>query len=67
MKVFHLSHIDLDGDGAQFISRYFFDDIEFYNANYGREVMVRLQSIFTRLDTHFAFEVDFAPKHTKAF
>lgn len=67
MKVFHLSHIDLDGYGAQFISRYFFDDVEFYNANYGREVVVRLQSIFTRLDTHFAFEERFRTKTHQSF
>lgn len=67
MKVFHLSHIDLDGYGAQFITRYFFDDIEFYNANYGREVMARLQSIFTRLDTHFAFEERFRTKIHQSF
>ncbi|RDU61436.1 phosphoesterase, partial [Helicobacter sp. MIT 14-3879] len=35
MKVFHLSHIDLDGYGCQLVSREFFQDIVFYNANYG--------------------------------
>ncbi|BDQ28204.1 DHH family phosphoesterase [Helicobacter ailurogastricus] len=45
MQVFHLSHIDLDGYGCQFISRHFFKDIKFYNANYGREVSARLHEI----------------------
>lgn len=45
MKVFHLSHTDLDGYGCQFIAKEFFSHITFYNANYGREVLVRLNSI----------------------
>ena len=39
MKVFHLSHTDLDGYGCQFIAKEFFSHITFYNANYGREVL----------------------------
>lgn len=49
MKVFHLSHIDLDGYGCQFIAKEFFSDITFYNANYGKEVMVRLNQILDSL------------------
>lgn len=45
MKVFHLSHTDLDGYGCQFIAKEFFSHIAFYNANYGKEVLVRLNSI----------------------
>lgn len=45
MQVFHLSHTDLDGYGCQFIAKEFFSTITFYNANYGREVLVRLNSI----------------------
>ncbi len=52
MKVYHLSHIDLDGYGCQFVSREFFKDITFYNANYGREVMVRLQAILRDIESH---------------
>ncbi|BDR28397.1 tRNA ligase subunit PheS family protein [Helicobacter suis] len=47
MQVFHLSHIDLDGYGCQFVSRCFFSEIKFYNANYGREVGARLHEIIT--------------------
>ncbi|AQQ59709.1 phosphoesterase [Helicobacter bilis] len=54
MKVYHLSHIDLDGYGCQFVSREFFKDITFYNANYGREVMVRLQAILRDIESHKA-------------
>ncbi|GAB0173158.1 Putative phosphoesterase RecJ-like protein [Helicobacter trogontum] len=52
MKVYHLSHIDLDGYGCQFVSREFFQNITFYNANYGREVMVRLQAILRDIESH---------------
>lgn len=45
MQVHHLSHIDLDGYGAQLVARECFEDIVFYNANYGKEVMVRIQHI----------------------
>lgn len=49
MKVFHLSHIDLDGYACQFIAREFFDDIVFFNANYGKEVGVRLDCILEQI------------------
>lgn len=49
MKVFHLSHIDLDGYVCQFIAREFFENITFFNANYGKEVGVRLDSILEQI------------------
>lgn len=45
MQVYHLSHTDLDGYGCQFIAKEFFSNITFYNANYGREVLVRVNAI----------------------
>ncbi|MGP1450987.1 MAG: DHH family phosphoesterase [Wolinella sp.] len=45
MQVHHLSHIDLDGYGCQFISTMFFEKIKFYNANYGKEVGAKLDEI----------------------
>ncbi|MFC3847424.1 DHH family phosphoesterase [Helicobacter baculiformis] len=50
MQVFHLSHIDLDGYGCQFVSRHFFKEVTYYNANYGREVSARLKEIITALN-----------------
>ena len=47
--VHHLSHIDLDGYGAQFVARDFFKNIAFYNANYGREVEVRLRDMLSHI------------------
>ena len=44
-KVFHLSHIDLDGYSCQMISSRVYDDIEYFNSNYGQEIDDRLSSI----------------------
>lgn len=43
--VFHLSHIDLDGYGCQYLTTKVFDNIECYNANYGPEVTARIEQI----------------------
>lgn len=49
MKFFHLSHTDLDGFGAQNISRRYFKDAIFYNANYGAEVKRLLKEIVDQI------------------
>ncbi len=51
-KTFHLSHIDLDGYSCQIITNELFDDISFFNANYGAEVMTRLEEILSLVDAH---------------
>ena len=48
--VYHLSHIDLDGYGCQYLSTQCFDNIECYNANYGPEVTARLQEIVKKIE-----------------
>ena len=48
--VYHLSHIDLDGYGCQYLSQQCFDDIECYNANYGPEVPARLGEIVKKIE-----------------
>ncbi len=45
MKLFHLSHTDLDGYGCQFISKKIYPDAMYYNANYGLEVKANLKLI----------------------
>ncbi|PAF42308.1 3',5'-cyclic-nucleotide phosphodiesterase [Helicobacter sp. 11S03491-1] len=50
MQVHHLSHIDLDGYGCQLISRHFFKNIYFYNANYGKEVLARINAIINHIN-----------------
>lgn len=48
--VYHLSHIDLDGYGCQYLSMQCFDTIECYNANYGPEVSARLGEIVSKIE-----------------
>lgn len=48
--IYHLSHIDLDGYGCQYLSQKCFDDIECYNANYGPEVPARLGEIVKKIE-----------------
>ncbi len=45
--IFHLSHIDLDGYGCQYLTTKVFENIKCYNANYGAEVNERIEQIFS--------------------
>jgi len=45
MNVYHLSHIDLDGYGCQYLTSKSFENIRFYNANYGAEIEARIEEI----------------------
>lgn len=45
MKIYHLSHNDLDGYGCQFITSKIFKNIRYFNSNYGDEVLTRFNSI----------------------
>ncbi|MBR8462017.1 3'-to-5' oligoribonuclease B [Campylobacter sp. faydin G-105] len=49
MKFYHLSHTDLDGYGAQFITNFYFKDIKFSNSNYGREIDEKFGAIVSEL------------------
>jgi len=54
MNIYHLSHIDLDGYGCQYLTKHCFSNpktskIESYNANYGPEVKARLEEIITAI------------------
>ncbi|HHH19753.1 MAG TPA: phosphoesterase [Campylobacterales bacterium] len=49
MYLYHLSHIDLDGYGCQYLTQHCFESIECYNANYGPEVSARLEEIFNAI------------------
>jgi len=48
--IYHLSHIDLDGYGCQYLSQQCFDTIDCYNANYGPEVSARLDEIIKEIE-----------------
>ncbi len=46
MKLYHLSHIDLDGYGCQMVTKEYYKDINFYNSNYGNEITQKIEQIF---------------------
>jgi len=48
--IYHLSHIDLDGYGCQYLTTKCFDKIECYNANYGPEVTARLEEMVKKIE-----------------
>jgi oligoribonuclease NrnB/cAMP/cGMP phosphodiesterase (DHH superfamily) len=50
-RVYHLSHIDLDGYSCQLLSSYIFKDIKYLNSNYGKEILSRVNAIFEELET----------------
>ncbi len=47
--LFHLSHTDLDGYAAQIVSKHYFDNIHFYNSNYGKEISERFHEILDKM------------------
>ncbi len=49
MKLFHLSHTDLDGYSCQLITKEFFKEGFFFNANYGLEVKLSIKKILNDL------------------
>jgi len=48
--LYHLSHIDLDGYGCQYLTAKQFDTSHCYNANYGPEVKARLEEIVAEIE-----------------
>ncbi len=48
--VYHLSHIDLDGYGCQYLTTQCFQKIDCFNANYGPEVSARLGEIVKKIE-----------------
>ncbi|HIC10187.1 MAG TPA: phosphoesterase [Campylobacterales bacterium] len=49
-RLYHLSHIDLDGYSCQLLTSYIFQNRKFYNANYGKEVLFRIDEIFEDIE-----------------
>lgn len=45
MKIYHLSHTDLDGYACQFVVNFYFKNVKFYNSNYGKEINENFDSI----------------------
>jgi oligoribonuclease NrnB/cAMP/cGMP phosphodiesterase (DHH superfamily) len=48
--LYHLSHIDLDGYGCQYLTQKQFETAHCYNANYGPEVKARLEEIVAQIE-----------------
>lgn len=48
--IYHLSHIDLDGYGCQYLTQQCFQKIDSFNANYGPEVTARLEEIVKKIE-----------------
>ena len=51
MKIYHLSHTDLDGYGAQVVANFYFKDVIFSNSNYGREIDEKFAQILGAIET----------------
>lgn len=49
-QLYHLSHIDLDGYGCQYLTQQVFEHGHYYNANYGPEVTARLEEIIAQIE-----------------
>ena len=49
MKLFHISHTDLDGYGCQLITKEYFKEGSFYNANYGLEVKLSIKKVLEEI------------------
>ncbi|HIP60934.1 MAG TPA: phosphoesterase [Sulfurovum sp.] len=49
-KLYHLSHIDLDGYGCQYLTLKYFEQASCYNANYGPEVKARLEELIVQIE-----------------
>ena len=50
MKIYHLSHTDLDGYGCQYVMSHYFENCEFYNSNYGKEIEEKFDEIMDKLE-----------------
>jgi uncharacterized protein len=50
MRLFHLSHTDLDGYGCQFVSSKFIENGRYFNSNYGNEINARLKQITSEIE-----------------
>lgn len=48
--IYHLSHIDLDGYGCQYLTTHSVETLSCYNANYGPEVTAKLKEIVSEIE-----------------
>jgi uncharacterized protein len=50
-KIYHLSHTDLDGYGCQAVVNHYFENVRYYNSNYGKEINERFNEILEDIET----------------
>ncbi|MBF7047507.1 3'-to-5' oligoribonuclease B [Campylobacter volucris] len=50
MKIYHLSHTDLDGYACQYVVNFYFKNCFFYNSNYGKEINENFNVIFKNIE-----------------
>lgn len=50
MRLFHLSHTDLDGYGCQYVSSKYIENARFFNSNYGNEINARLKQMTSEIE-----------------
>lgn len=53
MKIYHLSHTDLDGYACQYVLSTYFKDCAFFNSNYGREINENFYLIMDQIHKDF--------------
>ena len=49
MRLFHISHTDLDGYSCQFLTSKVFEKTEYFNANYGMEVKLTILKVLENI------------------
>lgn len=59
MKLFHISHTDLDGYGCQLLTKEFFKQGFFINANYGLEVKLSINKVLEKIQENLDQEILF--------
>jgi len=59
VKLFHLSHTDLDGYSCQLLIKEYFNDGFYFNANYGLEVKLNLKKILQDIQEYKDDEILF--------
>lgn len=59
MKLFHISHTDLDGYGCQLLTKEFFKKGFYINANYGLEVKLSIGKVLEKIKEHLDEEILF--------
>ena len=52
MRLFHISHTDLDGYSCQFLTSKVFEKTEYFNANYGMEVKLTILKVLENITNY---------------